>query len=266
VNTFRNAPPDLGTGRLDQLSQAFGMEGRAAGQEALALDQGGKSLRIIRDTGAMMFRNGDAAGKAVGQNVPNANQGRNAADKFVRDNDLLPHGGGQTSQGDAVVVTSRSQNQEGGPTTNHQAEVVVTYTFKLQGKAVEGPGAKAVVTVGDGGAVTSFTRTMPDVAVARSVQTKSGQQAMDELRQKGNWNMIKQGGGPPKEIHIKNARAAFWVEDPGRGAGEIEPCYIFTGTAVGADGRDIEFMQKVSAVAGQAEPTLPSSPSQPPRQ
>ena len=261
VNTYKNVPPDVSQGRLDNLSRAFGMNGRAVGQEVLALDDGDKSLRLMRDTGAMMYRNHTTAGKAVGSNLPNTGPAGASADKFCRDNNLLPGGSSRSVE----VVTSRSQNQENGPTSSHGAEIAVTYSFKLGGKQVEGPGSKAMVTIGDGGTVTSFTRTMPDVEAARMVQTKTAAQAYEELKQKGHWNMLKQAGGPPREIKVKNVRAAYWVEDPGRGAGTIEPCFIFTGTAVDEDGRDVEFMQKVSAVEGQAEPTLPASPTQPSR-
>jgi hypothetical protein len=262
LNTYRNVPADTSAGRLNKLSSAFGMTGKAAGADVLSLDQGGKSFRLIPTTGAMMFRNGDTAGKSQGNNLLGAGPAGAAADKLVNDNDLLPKG----SSRNAEVILLRGSNGPGGQGSSTPTEVVVNYSFKLQGKAVEGPGAKAMVALGDGGEVTTFIRTMPDVAPIKAVGTKTAQQALTELQGRGYGNMLKAGGGPPKEVHIKGVRAAFWVEDPGRGAGVIEPCFIFTGTATDADGREVEFMQKITAVAGQTEPAQAASPTQPPRQ
>lgn len=263
VPTFLPSQADTSPGRLDKLSQAFGMTGRAQGQGVLKLDQGGKSLRLRQSDGSMSFRNNNKAAPPGQANLPTQAQAGNAADKFCADNGLLPPGAQRTG---TEILSRQQQNGEGGAISSQQSEIVVTYGFKLDNKNAEGPGAKAQLTMGAGGEVTSFSRSMPNTTKSVNTKTKSAQQAYTELQQMQGWSLVKQGGGLAS-VNITHMHAAYWVEDRERGGGNrIEPCYIFSGKAICQNGEQLEFMQQVDATAGRPPKQRSGSPPQPPRQ
>ncbi|MCX7599686.1 MAG: hypothetical protein N2512_12590 [Armatimonadetes bacterium] len=264
VRVYKPVRPNLSPDRLQQIARSFGMQGQPSSRAGLlALDQGSKLLRIDPNTGAMLYEDTAQVGARGSRNLPNTGQAGSRADQFVRNNDLLPQA---ASRRNVEVVSLVRQDRQNGPTTTEPHEVHVNYEFKLRGKPVEGPGSKATVVLGENGEVIGFYKAWREVEESREVTTRTGGQALAELRRKGMWSMHRQGGGRVKEVRITKARAAFWAEAIGRQQTEIEPVYIFEGTVRSVDGVDIPFMQKVSAVADKAEETWPSSPSQPPRQ
>lgn len=264
VRVYRPVQPNLPPDRLQQIARSFGMQGQPSSRAGvLALDQGPKLLRIDPNTGAMLYADTAQIGARGARNLPNPGQAGSTADQFVRNNNLLPQ---QASRRNVEVVSFVRQNQQGGPTTAEPQEIHVNYEFRLRGKPVEGPGAKATVVLGQNGEVIGFYKSWREVEESREVTTRSGQAALAELRRKGMWSLHRQAGGRAREVRITRARAAFWAEAIGRQQTEIEPVYIFEGTVRSVDGVDIPFMQKVSAIADKAEETWPGSPPQPPRQ
>lgn len=263
VRTFRSIKPNLPPARQAAIAAGFSMQGQPTDRGGVfTLDQGSKSLRIMGDTGAMSYVDGSKFATAGAKNLPNAGQAGAQAARFVQDNNLLPQ---EAQRGTTEVVSLQKQTQAGGRSTAEAQEVHVNYRFRLGGKEVEGPGAKATLIIGEGGEVIGFAKAWREVEQGREVTTRSGNDAVAQLRRKGAWNMLRQPGGQVKNVRITRARAAFWAEDLGRAQAEIEPCYIFEGTIQRGDGVDIPFMQKVSALADKAEPTLPASPGQPAR-
>ena len=263
VRAFRAVEPDLPPARLQEISRGLGMTGQpTTNQGVLTLDEGSRSLRIMPDTGAMSYRNNGAMGDGGQRNLPNAGQAGAAADRFLRDNDLLPQAGSRSS---VEVIGVLRQNSEGGPTSTMQNEIQVNYGFRLGGKRVEGPGAKATVFIGEGGDVVGFDKAWREVTEERMVTTRTADQALGQLRQKGLWNMLRQAGGPVREIRVTQVRAGYWADDLGQDQDLIEPAFIFEGRMVREDGVQVPFMQKVSAVADETEASVPSSPAQPTR-
>jgi len=263
VPTFLPSQADTSPGRLDKLSKAFGMNGRAQGQGVLGLDEGGKSLRLRGSDGSLGFRNNNKPAPPGQANLPTQAQAGNAADKFCADNELLPPGAQRTA---TEVLTRQQQNGQGGGISSQQSEVMVTYGFKLDNKSAEGPGAKAQLTMGAGGEITSFSRSMPNTNKSVNTKTKSAQQAFTELQQMQGWSLVRQGGGLAS-INITHMHAAYWVEDPGRGGGNrVGPSYIFSGKAICQNGEQLDFMQQIDATAGGPPKQRPNSPPQPPRQ
>jgi len=264
VRVYRPVRPNLPPERLQQITRAFGMQGQPSARGGvLALDQGSKILRIDPNTGAMFYEDTSQVGARGARSLPNTGQAGSRADQFVRNNDLLPQ---SASRRNVEVVSLLRQNQQGDQTSSEPHEVHVNYEFKLRGKPVEGPGAKATVVLGQGGEVIGFYKAWREVEEGREVTTRSAGSAVAELRRKGMWSLTRQAGGRVREVRITRARAAFWAEAIGRQQTEIEPVYIFEGTVRRLDGAEIPFMQKVSAVADKAEETWPGSPPQPPRQ
>lgn len=263
VRVYRPVRPNLSSERLQQIARSVGMQGQPSPRGGvLALDQGSKLLRIDPNTGAMLYEDAARVGARGARNLPNAGQAGSRGDQFVRNNNLLPQA---ASRRNVEVVSLVRQNQQGGETATEPHEVHVNYEFKLRGKPVEGPGAKATVVLGENGDVIGFYKSWREVEEGREVTTRTGQAALAELRRKGMWSLHRQAGGRVRQVRITRARAAFWAEAVGRQQTEIEPVYIFEGTVRSMDGVDIPFMQKVSAVADKAEDTWPGSPPQPPR-
>jgi len=264
VRVFRSIRPNLPAARQAAIARGFGMNGQPTDRGGVfTLDEGSKSLRIMGDTGAMMFGDNAQLGAPGPKNLPNAGQAGAQAAQFVQANGLLPQ---EAQRGNTEVVNLLRQNQAGGASTTQAQEIHVNYRFRLGGKEVEGPGAKATVIVGAGGEVIGFAKSWREVEQGREVTTRSGNDAVAQLRRKGAWNMLRQpGGGGVKSVRITKARAAFWAEDVGKSQAEIEPCYVFEGTIQRGDGVEVPFMQKVSALADKAEGTLPASPAQPTR-
>lgn len=263
VRAYRAVRPDLPQARLQAISRAFGMNGTPAlDRGVLKLEEGSRSLWIMPETGAMSFRD-NAATESPGQrNLPNAGQAGARADQFLRENGLLPQEGFRAN---VEVIGVQRQETAGGPTSTAQNEIQVNYGFRLGGRQVEGPGAKATVFIGEGGEVTGFAKAWREVTEERMVTTRTADEALGLLRQKGLWNLLRQAGGPVRQIRVTQVRAGFWAEDLGQTQNLIEPAFIFEGRMVREDGVEIPFLQKVSAVAGQAEPAQPASPPQPPR-
>jgi hypothetical protein len=264
VRVYKPVRPDLSGGKGQAISRAFGMAGTptARAGDILGLDEGGKMLRIRGDSGAIMFLDTSRVGTPNQKALPSGGQGGSTADQFTRQNALLPP---EAFRSSVEVVSLQRQTGPNAAVGNVPIEMQVNYGFKLHGKPVEGPGAKAMVILGAGGEVIGFNKAWREVVEDREVTTRTSAQAVAELRRKGGWNMVRQGGGV-RTVRVTKARAGFWAEDIGRGQVEIEPAYIFEGTFERGDGVQVEFLQKVSAVADKAEPTVPSSPVQPPRQ
>jgi hypothetical protein len=258
VRAFSAAPPDLSPAKLQGLTRAFGMTGTpsARGGGNLGLDQGGKCLRINGASGAILYMDTAKLGTLTPKALPAAAAGGAAADRFVRDNALLPP---EASQANVQPISMLQIGQGRGAPASVPVEMQVNYGFALNGKAVMGPGAKASVFLGQNGEVIGFNKAWRDVSQGREVATRNGSQAFSELQRSPRF---RQGG--VRNVRVTKMVAGYWAEDIGRGAVEVAPAYIFEGVYQTADGQQIPFVQKIPADAAQTEPVKPVRP-QPPR-
>ncbi len=259
---FRQVPPDLSPAKLQGLTRAFGMTGtpgpRVGGQ--LGLEQGGKMLRVHSDTGAVMFMDTTKMGTPTPKALPTAAAGGASADKFARDNALLPP---EASQASVETVNMLTANKRGGTPTSTPVEMQVNYHFALNGKPVMGPGAKVCVFLGQNSEVIGFNKYWRNVTQGRQVTTRNGSSAFSALQTSPRF-MQRAGPTAVRQVRITKMTACYWADDIGRGATEVSPAYVFEGTYQTSDGNVIPFMQVIPADAAQAE-QVPSSPPQPVR-
>ena len=258
---YNVVPPSLPPERLRQVVGALGMEGELATRgNARLLEKGTKRLMILPRIGSVHFEN-RALLDAVGpRSLPTMEEAASQADKLVRSTGLLPPGGLRAG---VQTITREQTGKAGGEVAQVPLEVHVSYGFSLGQIPVEGPGAKGDITLGDRGQVAGLALNWRNVAEGAQVNTRSPEEVLELLRQKGIWNLLRADPGTgPWKIIINSAHIAYWAEGLDHSQSLLEPWMVFEGVIQSADGEEVSYMQRVSLAAGRSEAKWPGSPSQ----
>ena len=250
---YRLVYPQADEDYAKKLSRAFGLSGQAeSGAQTLMVSAGPRALEIYPATGAFWFKDASVlwSGKRPAS-LPAEQDGTEIAERFLRQNDLLPKGMAFESTGHSNL---KVYDVATGQSTSYDTDLHVNFRLTVDGIPVAGAGGKIKVYLGEGSRLIGLYWAGFAVHPFKPYPLISAAKAVALLEEYGIVSTVKQ----PQQVVVSEVSLVYYAE-PGLEAQEyLQPVYRLRGVVQGEEGSE-PYLQYVPAIEGKYQKPLPPS-------
>jgi hypothetical protein len=233
MTIYEAGTPSVSKAGVEKLMAAFAMKGEVGGRKRQWIVRDGpKTLEVFKEagTGYIRFSNDEKLGaEREARNLPSAEDALAKARRFFK---------GQGMLSDDMVVTGVGSfdfeiyDSNGLTVKSGKSAVQVGFGFVMDGRKVEGPGAKAGVVFGEDGEIIGMSWIFRTVKPAAKVKILTPGEAFSKFKRR--WPPE----GDPKtfpqalvrtEVIIKDVRLTYFAEPGLIPQISLRPIYMFEG-------------------------------------
>ena len=233
MTVYETVTPAVAEADVRKLMAAFGMKGEVGDRKRQWIVRDGpKTLEVFKEpgTGYLRFSNDEKLGaEREARNLPSAEAAVAKAKGFLNDRGMLLDGMVLTGVGffDYDIRDAKGQTVKSG-----KSAIQVGFGFVLDGRRVEGPGAKAGVVFGEDAEIIGTSWIYRTLKPAQRVKIMTPEEALSKFKQRwppeGDPQQFRQA--PIRtEVVIKDVRLTYFAEPGPIPQKALRPVYMFEG-------------------------------------
>ena len=233
IMVYKTVAPKISQKDMRELMKSFALDAQIIERrnQFVVKDQD-RVLEVFKQSGTGYIRYSDNAKLAdenEAKNLPSEDEAVDKAKKFLRANGLLPE---NTFLEGVGYYESVKYDTEGKIVVQGKSALAVGFGFNLEGRKVEGPGAKASVVFGEEAKIIGASKIWREIEPDRKIKILSAQEAFTEFKKK--WpGEAKQGqfekAKMKTEVTIREIYLAYYAKPGCLPQSHIDPVYLFKG-------------------------------------